>query len=183
MLTSNMYDDPEKAWYVLHTYSGHENKVKANLEKRIKATEMEEKIFRILVPMEEKIEIKQGKRKITQKKVFPGYVLVEMKMSEDSWYIVRNTPGVTGFVSAGTKPVPLREDEIGDILKEMGESQPKIDIKFKPGQSVRVIDGAFQNQAGEVQEVYPEKGKVRVMIDMFGRDTPIELEYNQVEEI
>lgn len=172
-----------KAWYVVHTYSGHENKVKANLEKRIKATDMEEKIFRIIVPIEEKIEIKQGKRKILQKKIFPGYVLVEMIMSDDSWYIVRNTPGVTGFVSAGTKPVPLRDNEINDILREMGFGQPKIDVKFKPKQVVRVIDGPFSEMVGEVVEIYPEKGKVQVSIAMFGRETPIELEFGQIEEV
>ncbi len=172
-----------KAWYVVHTYSGHENKVKANLEKRIKATDMEEKIFRIIVPIEEKIEIKQGKRRIVQKKIFPGYVLVEMIMSDDSWYIVRNTPGVTGFVSAGTKPVPLRDSEINDILREMGLGQPKIDVKFKLKQVVRVIDGPFSEMVGEIVEIYPEKGKVQVSIAMFGRETPIELEFGQIEEV
>ncbi len=168
---------------MVHTYSGHENKVKANLEKRVTATDMEEKIFRIIVPIEEKIEIKQGKRRIVQKKIFPGYVLVEMIMSDDSWYIVRNTPGVTGFVSAGTKPVPLRDSEINDILREMGFGQPKIDVKFKPKQVVRVIDGPFSEMVGEVVEIYPEKGKVQVSIAMFGRETPIELEFGQIEEV
>lgn len=144
---------------------------------------MEEKIFRILVPTEEKIEIKQGKKKVSRKKVFPGYVLVEMVMSEDSWYIVRNTPGVTGFVSAGTKPVPLQPNEIREILREMGEAKPKMDLKFKPGQNVRVISGPFEEMIGAVAEINPEKGKIKVIISMFGRETPIELEYDQVIEV
>lgn len=182
-LTAKGPDENLKAWYVVHTYSGHENKVKVNLEKRVKATDMEEKIFRILVPTEEKIEMKQGKKKISKKKVFPGYVLVEMIMGEDSWYIVRNTPGVTGFVSAGTKPVPLQDHEIGDILRELGEGQPKMDIKFKPGQNVRVMNGPFAEMIGVVHEILPEKGKIKVNISMFGRETPIELDYNQLEEV
>ena len=154
-----------------------------NLEKRIKATDMENKIFNILVPTEEKIEVKKGQKKTVQKKIFPGYVLVEMVMGEDSWYIVRNTPGVTGFVSAGTKPVPLRKDEIEDIMKEMGLGKPKMDIEFSEGQNVRVTDGPFAEMIGVVDEILPEKGKIKVKLSMFGRETPIELEYNQIEEV
>ncbi len=182
-LVAHEVNSSQKAWYVVHTYSGQENKVKVNLEKRVKATDMENKIFNVLVPTEEKIEIKKGQKKTAHKKIFPGYVLVEMIMGEDSWYIVRNTPGVTGFVSAGTKPVPLREDEIQDIMKEMGIGKPKVDIGFSPGQNVRVIGGPFADMIGVVDNILPEKGKVKVKISMFGRETPIELEYNQIEEV
>jgi transcriptional antiterminator NusG len=172
-----------KNWYVVHTYSGYENKVKANLEKRIESMNMEDKIFRILVPMEDEVEIKDGKRKVTKKKVFPGYVLVEMIMGDDSWYVVRNTPGVTGFVGSGAKPIPLNEEEAQAIMKQMGmeEAIPKVD--FSPGEQVRVIDGPFENFSGEIEEIYADKGKVKVSISMFGRETPVELEFGQVEKI
>jgi len=172
-----------KMWYVVHTYSGYENKVKANLEKRIESMNMEDKIFRILVPMEDEVEIKDGKRKVTKKKVFPGYVLVEMIMSDDSWYVVRNTPGVTGFVGSGTKPIPLSEEEAQAIMRQMGieEAAPKVD--FSPGEQVRVIGGPFENFSGEIEEIYADKGKLKVSISMFGRETPVELEFSQVEKI
>lgn len=172
-----------KQWYVIHTYSGYENKVKANLEKRIESMNMEDKIFRILVPMEDDIEIKNGKRKATKKKIFPGYVLVEMIMNDDSWYVVRNTPGVTGFVGSGSKPIPLAEQEVQVIIKQMGLYEPVSKAAFSPGEQVRVIKGPFENFSGEVEEVYADKGKVRVSISMFGRETPVELEYGQVEKI
>ncbi len=170
-------------WYVIHTYSGYENKVKANLEKRIESMGMEEKIFRILVPMEDEIEIKDGKRKITKKKVFPGYVLVEMIMTDDSWYVVRNTPGVTGFVGSGSKPIPLTEEETMQIMKSMGVDEPKIRMDFEINESIRVKSGPFENFDGIIEEIYPDKGKLKVRISMFGRDTPVELEYSQVEKI
>lgn len=170
-------------WYVIHTYSGYENKVKANLEKRIDSMGMEEKIFRILVPMEDEIEIKDGKRKITKKKVFPGYVLVEMIMTDDSWYVVRNTPGVTGFVGSGSKPIPLTEDETTQIMRTMGVDAPKIRMDFEIHESIRVKTGPFENFDGIIEEIYPDKGKLKVKISMFGRDTPVELEYSQVEKI
>lgn len=170
-------------WYVIHTYSGYENKVKANLEKRVESMGMEDKIFTVLVPMEEQVEIKDGKRKISKKKIFPGYVIVEMIVTDDSWYVVRNTPGVTGFVGSGTKPIPLMESEIKAILKQMGieEAKPKIDLEVN--QNVRVISGPFENFVGRIETVYPEKEKVRVMVSMFGRETPIELDFMQVEKM
>lgn len=173
-----------KYWYVVHTYSGYENKVKANLEKRIESMNMEEKIFRILVPMEDEVEFKNGKKKISKKKVFPGYVLVEMIMTDDSWYVVRNTPGVTGFVGSGTKPIPLTEEEVRAILREMGEDElPRAKVNFEVGEKVTVNSGPFEGFVGEIEEIYPEKGKLRVMVSMFGRETPIELDFAQIEKI
>ncbi|MDD4768053.1 MAG: transcription termination/antitermination protein NusG [Desulfotomaculaceae bacterium] len=173
----------EKSWYVVHTYSGYENKVKANLEKRIESMNMEEKIFRILVPMEDEVEIKDGKKKITKRKVFPGYVLVEMFMTDDSWYVVRNTPGVTGFVGSGSKPIPLDEAEVKQIIRQMGIEEPRARVNFSTGESVRVIAGPFENFIGQIEEINIEKGKVRVVISMFGRETPIDLDFIQVEKI
>lgn len=157
--------------------------MKANLEKRIESMNMEDKVFRIVVPMEDEVEIKNGKRKISKKKVFPGYVLVEMIMDDDSWYVVRNTPGVTGFVGSGTKPIPLSDEEAQSIMKKMGmdDAVPKVD--FSPGEQVRVTGGPFENFSGEIEEIYPEKGKVKVSISMFGRETPVELEFDQIEKI
>lgn len=172
-----------KLWYVIHTYSGYENKVKANLEKRIESMNMEEKIFRILVPMEDEIEVKDGKRKVNKKKVFPGYVLVEMIMTDDSWYVVRNTPGVTGFVGSGSKPIPLTDEEAGQIMRTMGVDEPRLKVDFAINEHVRVRTGPFENFDGIIEEVYPDKGKIKVKISMFGRDTPVELEYSQVEKI
>lgn len=172
----------EKNWYVVHTYSGHENKVKANLEKRIETTGMSDQIFRILVPVEEKIERKKGKEKIVSKKVFPGYVLVEMIMSDDSWYVVRNTPGVTGFVSSGTKPLPLQPKEVQHILRGMGLEGKKVVAEFEKDDKVRVVDGPFEEFVGYVQEVHPQQGKAKVLVSMFGRETPLELEFHQIEK-
>lgn len=173
----------DKKWYVIHTYSGYENKVKANLEKRIESMNMGDKIFRILVPMEDEIEIKNGKKKIVKRKVFPGYVLVEMKMTDDSWYVVRNTTGVTGFVGTGAKPVPLYDSEAKNLLKQMGVEEPKTRIDLNIGQNVRVISGPFENFLGSIEEIYPEKGKVKVLLSMFGRETPVELEFTQVVKV
>lgn len=173
----------EKQWYVVHTYSGYENKVKANLEKRIESMNMEEKIFRILVPMEDEVEIKDGKKKISKRKVFPGYVLVEMVMTDDSWYVVRNTPGVTGFVGTGSKPIPLNDAEARHIIKTMGMDEPRTKIDFSQGESVKVIAGPFENFIGQIEEINIEKSKLRVMISMFGRETPVELDFTQVEKI
>ncbi|KJS16779.1 MAG: antitermination protein NusG [Peptococcaceae bacterium BRH_c4b] len=172
-----------KQWYVIHTYSGYENKVKANLEKRIESMNMEEKIFRILVPMEDEIEIKNGKRKINKRKVFPGYVLVEMIMTDDSWYVVRNTPGVTGFVGTGAKPIPLTEAEALQIIKTMGVEEARTKVAFNIDEHVRVISGPFESFEGIIEEIYPEKTKVKVRISMFGRDTPVELDFSQVERL
>ncbi|MDI6638708.1 MAG: transcription termination/antitermination protein NusG [Bacillota bacterium] len=176
-------ENPNKKWYVIHTYSGYENKVKANLERRVKTMEKEDKIFRVLVPTEEEYEFKDGKKKIVKKKIFPGYVLVEMVMEDDSWYVVRNTPGVTGFVGSGSRPVPLQETEMHDILRRIGveEARPKID--FSVGEGVRVISGPFQHFSGIIEEIQPDKGKARVLVSMFGRDTPVELDFSQIEKL
>ena len=175
-----------KHWYVIHTYSGYENKVKANLERRIHSMNMQDKIFRVLVPMEDEVEFKDGKRKITPKKVFPGYVLVEMDMDDQSWYVVRNTSGVTGFVGspgAGEKPVPLQDKEVKTILKQMGIETPKLKIDFKKGDRVKVTSGPFFDFTGIVDEIQPEKEKVRALISIFGRETPVELEFYQIEKV
>lgn len=173
----------ESAWYVVHTYAGYENKVKANLEKRIESMDMGDKIFRIIVPTEDQIEIKSGEKKINKKRIFPSYVIVEMILTDESWYLVRNTSGVTGFVGTGGKPVPLMEHEVQKILKKMGESTFKGKIDYEIGQSVRVTDGPFENFVGSVEEIDLQKGKLKVTISMFGRETPIELDHNQVEEM
>ncbi|MDI3328249.1 MAG: transcription termination/antitermination protein NusG [Alicyclobacillaceae bacterium] len=176
----------EKRWYVVHTYSGFENKVKTNLEKRVQSMNMGDKIFRVLVPTEEEIEVKNGKKRSVMKKVFPGYVLVEMIMTDDSWYVVRNTPGVTGFVGssgAGSKPVPLHPTEVRAILKQMGMDEPRQKIDLRVKDAVRVIDGPFADFVGSVEEVYPEKQKVKVLVSMFGRETPLELDFSQVEKM
>ncbi len=175
--------DDVKQWYVIHTYSGYENKVKTDLEHRVKTMDKEDKIFRILVPVEEQSEYKDGKKKITKKKIFPGYVLVEMVMSDDSWYVVRNTPGVTGFVGSGNKPIPLLEEEAAVILRQMGvedNTRPRID--YEPGETVMVVSGPFKDFAGVVREISPERGKLKVLVSMFGRETPVELDYGQVEK-
>lgn len=178
-----METTPEKGWYVVHTYSGYENKVKANLEKRVESMNMGDRIFRVLVPTEEEIQVKDGKKKVTQKKIYPGYVLVEMEITEDSWYVVRNTPGVTGFVGSRTKPIPLLDEEIDKIFRYMGieEKVPKID--FNINENVRVINGPFENFIGTIEEIFPQKGKIRVNVSMFGRETPVELDYDQIIKI
>lgn len=172
-----------KNWYVVHTYAGYENKVKTNLEKRVESMEMQDKIFRVLVPMEKEMEVKNGKKKVTLKKVFPGYVLVEMILTDDSWYVVRNTPGVTGFVGPGSKPIPLSEPEVNQILRQMGLDEPKPKITFSVGESVRVTEGPFADFIGVVEEILPEKRKVKVLVSMFGRDTPVELEFTQIVKV
>lgn len=173
----------EKNWFVIHTYSGYENKVKANLEKRVESMNMGDKIFRVLVPMEDEVEIKDGKRKITKRKIFPGYVLVEMFLTDDSWYVVRNTPGVTGFVGSGSKPIPLQLSEARQILRQMGVDEPRPRVSYSVGSSVRVISGPFENFIGSIEEVHPEKGKLKVMVSLFGRETPVELDFSQVEKL
>jgi transcription termination/antitermination protein NusG len=173
----------DKHWYVVHTYAGYENKVKTNLEKRVESMEMQDKIFRVLVPMEKELEIKNGKKKATMRKVFPGYVLVEMIMADDSWYVVRNTPGVTGFVGPGSKPIPLSSAEINQILRQMGLDDPKPRIEFSVGESVRVVDGPFTNFVGSVEEILADRRKIKVLVSMFGRDTPVELDFFQVVKI
>lgn len=168
---------------MIHTYAGYENKVKANLEKRVESMEMQDKIFRVIVPMEKEMEVKDGKKKVTLKKVFPGYVLVEMLIQDDSWYVVRNTPGVTGFVGPGSKPVPLSDDEVRRILKQMGveDARPKVD--FDVNEKVKVSNGPFENFTGKIEEINSEKQKLKVLVSMFGRETPVELDYTQVEKL
>jgi len=176
----------EKRWYVVHTYSGYENKVKANLEKRVESMNMQDKIFRVLVPTEEEVVNKDGKKKTVMRKVYPGYVLVEMIQTDDSWYVVRNTPGVTGFVGStgsGSKPIPLMPEEVDAILKHMGIEEPKPKIDFELKDSVRVKVGPFANFVGTVEEIMLDKSKLKVHVNMFGRETLLELEYTQVEKI
>ncbi|MGI5891174.1 MAG: transcription termination/antitermination protein NusG [Bacillota bacterium] len=172
-----------KEWYVIHTYAGYENKVKANLEKRVESMNMEENIFRVIVPMENEVQIKAGKKKITPRKVYPGYVLVEMNLTDSSWYVVRNTPGVTGFVGTGAKPVPLQPEESERILEQMGYMENRIKVNFAVGESVRVIDGPFEDFIGVVEEIYADRGKMKVTVSIFGRETPLELDFSQAEKL
>ncbi|MCV0404097.1 MAG: transcription termination/antitermination protein NusG [Chloroflexi bacterium] len=176
-------DRTRKQWYVIHTYSGYENKVKTNLEHRIESMGVEDQIFQVLVPMEEEIEIRNGQRQTVNRKVFPGYVLVEMAMSDESWYVVRNTPGVTSFVGSGNRPLPLDETEVKKILKQMGVETPKFKVQYSKGQSVRVKDGPFAEFIGTVDEVNPERNKVKVLVSIFGRETPVELDFLQIEKL
>lgn len=168
-------------WYVVHTYSGHEAKVKKNLESRIETMDMSEKIFEVIVPTEEEIEIHNGQRRTVNKKVYPGYVLVKMKMDDDSWYVVRNTPGVTSFVGMGTKPTPLRDDEVVTIKKQMTAEAPRVKLSLAVGDSVRIVDGPFQDFEGKIDEVNQEKGRVKVLVSFFGRETAVELDFLQVD--
>lgn len=172
----------EKQWYVVHCYSGQENKVRHSIEQRIETMGMRDKIFDVIVPTEEEIEVKDGKRRTVERRVFPGYILVEMKMDEDSWYVVRNTPGVTGFVGMGTEPTPLRPEEVKQIMDRMSEEAPKVKVNFKIGQRVRIIEGPFNDFVGTVAAIDPDKSKVRVMVNFFGRDTPVELDFLEVEK-
>jgi len=175
--------DPRLKWYVIHTYSGYENKVKTNLEHRIQSMDMGDKIFQVLVPTEEEIEIKNGKRQAVERKVFPGYVLVEMAMGDDSWYVVRNTPGVTSFVGSGNKPTPLTDTEVKQILRQIKLEAPKYKVAFTKGEAVRVVDGPFTDLHGVVDEVNPERNKVKVLVSIFGRETPVELDFLQIEKL
>lgn len=172
----------DRAWYVVHCYSGYENKVRHNLEQRIETMGMKDKIFDVVVPTEEEIEVKEGKRRTVERRVFPGYILVNMILSEESWYVVRNTPGVTGFVGMGNQPTPLRPEEVAQILKRMEAEAPRIKVTFKPGERVRIVDGPFNDFRGTVDEIDMERAKVRVMVNFFGRETPVELDFLQVEK-
>src|SRR3982075_3399416 len=172
----------EAQWYVIHAYSGHEEKVKKNLEKRIESMDMQDKILEVFVPMEDEIEIKDGKRRHVQKRIFPGYILVKRFCADESWYVVRNPPGVTSFVGSGNKPVPLHENELRSILKQV-KQEPQIRVEFQLGESVRVVDGPFADFLGKVDEINPEKGKLKVLVNMFGRETPVELDLLQVEKV
>jgi transcriptional antiterminator NusG len=175
--------DDGRAWYVIHCYSGYENKVRHNLEQRIESMGMKGKIFDVVVPTEEEIEVKDGKRRTVERRVFPGYLLVQMVMSEESWYVVRNTPGVTGFVGMGNVPTPLRPEEVAQILRRMEAEAPKVKVTFKPGQKVRIVDGPFNDFIGTVAEIDMDRTKVRVMVSFFGRETPVELDFLQVEKV
>ena len=174
--------DDGRAWYVVHCYSGYENKVRHNLEQRIDTMGMKDKIFDVVVPTEEEIEVKEGKRRTVERRVFPGYILVNMILSEESWYVVRNTPGVTGFVGMGTQPTPLRPEEVAQIVKRMEAEAPRIKVTFKQGERVRIVDGPFNDFRGTVSEIDMERAKVRVMVNFFGRETPVELDFLQVEK-
>jgi transcriptional antiterminator NusG len=171
----------EGQWYVVHTYSGHEAKVKKNLESRIETMDMSEKIFEVIVPTEEEIEIKNGQRRTVNKKVYPGYVLVKMKMDDDSWYVVRNTPGVTSFVGMGMKPTPLGDNEVSAIKTQMTAEAPRIKLSLAVGDNVRIVDGPFQDFEGRIDEVNQEKGRVKVLVSFFGRETAVELDFLQVD--
>lgn len=177
-------------WYVIHTYSGYENKVKTNLEHRVETMDAKGLIFQVVIPTEDEIEIRDGQRRTVSKKIFPGYVLVQMmelkegdEVSNKAWYVVRNTPGVTGFVGSGTRPVPLDDNEVKQILRQMRVEEPRVKVGFQVGQSVRIIDGPFVDFAGQVSEINLEKGKVKVLVSFFGRETPVELDFLEVERL
>ncbi len=183
----NQYDEKiesteERGWFVVHCYSGYENKVRHNLEQRIESMGMKEKIFDVVIPTQEEIEVKDGKRKTIERHIFPGYVLVNMILTEESWYIVRNTPGVTGFVGMGNQPTPLRQEEVSSIIKRMESEAPVVSVTYKIGERVRIVDGPFNDFRGTVSEIDQEKSKVRVMVNFFGRETPVELDFLQVEK-
>ena len=173
----------QKQWFVVHTYSGYEERVRKNLEQRIKSMDGGDEIFQVVIPTEEEIEVRSGQRRNVTKKILPGYVLIQMRMSDRSWNIVRNTPGVNGFVGTGNKPAPLSEEEVNQILKQMTAEVPKVKVGFRKGQSIRVTDGPFIDFVGVVDDISPEKGKVKVLLSLFGRETPVELDFLQVEKL
>ena len=177
--------EPEdgRQWYVIHTYSGYENKVKKNLEHRVQALDLSTHIFQVVVPTEEEIEIRNGQRHNVQRKVYPGYVLISMIMSDEAWYLVRNTPGVTGFVGMGNKPTALAKEEAAQILHQMEAEAPRVKVTFTRGQIVKIVDGPFADFEGKVDDVNQEKGKVRVLVSIFGRETPVELDFLQIERL
>ena len=183
----SMTKDTEPRWYIIHAYSGQEDRVKKNLEQRVSTMDIKDKIFQVIVPTEDEMEIKDGRRQAVPRKVFPGYILVQMAMDDESWYVVRNTPGVTGFISAEderdkrAKPVPLEETEVDAILKQIESDKPRVRVGYTKGQSVRIIDGPFLDFMGTVDEVYPDRTKVKVLVSFFGRDTPVELDFLQIE--
>ena len=173
----------EKQWFVIHTYSGHEERVKKNLEQRVKFMDSGNEIFQVVIPTEDEIEVRGGRRRTVTKKILPGYVLVEMNMDEHSWSVVRNTPGVTGFVGSGNVPTPLEENEVDEILKQMSADTPKVKVGFRKGQSVRVTDGPFIDFVGVVDEINLEKGKIKVLLSLFGQETPVELDFLQIDNL
>ena len=173
----------QKQWFVVHTYSGYEERVKRNLEQRIRFMDAEDNVSQVIIPTEDEIEVKNGQRRTVTKKILPGYIIVQMKMTDQSWNVVRNTPGVTGFVGSGNKPTPLKENEIDQILKQITAEAPKVKAGFRKGQSIRVIDGPFIDFVGVVDEISPEKGKAKVLLSLFGRETPVELDFLQMEKL
>jgi len=173
----------EKEWYAVHTYSGYEERVKKNLEQRVRSMDTEGEVSEVVIPTEEEIEVKNGQRRTVNRKILPGYVLVNMKMTDNSWMVVRNTPGVTGFVGIENKPVALKEKEVSQILRQMEAEAPKVKIGFRKGQSIRVTDGPFIDFVGIVDDIIPEKGKVKVLLTLFGRETPVELDFLQAEKL
>jgi len=175
--------DDGREWYVIHSYSGYENKVKRNLEQRIETMGMQDRIFRVVVPTEDEVEIRDGQKKTNRRRVFPGYVLVHMVLDDESWYVVRNTPGVTGFVGSGTHPIPLSPEEVAKILQRMEAEQPTIKVNFRVGETVRIIEGPFADFMAVVDELSLERGKVRLLVSFFGRETPVEMDFMQVEKI
>lgn len=181
-MSNNRYDS-SRQWYAIHTYSGYEEKVGESIRQRINAVDMADKIFDVMVPKEKQIEIKNGKRKVVEKKIFQGYALVEMKLTDETWYIVRNTPGVTGFVGTSTQPTPVSDDEIRKIKKRMGVEDPKHFIDFTVGEVISITDGPFKGFDGSISEIDNQKGKVKVMVSMFGRDTSVELDALQVKKV
>ncbi len=172
----------ERAWFVIHCYSGYEYKVKSNLEQRIESMDMQDYIYQVVVPTVEEIEIKEGKRRTVERCLFPGYIMVQMLLSDDSWYVVRNTPGVTGFVGMGNKPIPLRQEQVQGILRRMEAAAPQVRATFKPGQKVRIIEGPFADFIGVVDSIDEERTKLRALVSFFGRETPVELDFLQVEK-
>jgi len=174
---------PTRSWYVIHTYSGYEEAVAKNLRQRVESLGMEDKIFNVLVPKEKKIKVLKSKRKIIEEKIYPGYILVEMIVTDDSWYVVRNTPNVTGFVGAGITPIPVSNEEIEILKKRMGVKEPEYKMDLRPGDSIKILDGPFKDFDGKVSEVDEKRGKVRVLISMFGRDTPVEIDSLQIKKI
>ena len=180
--TEDEQEQDGREWYVVHCYSGYENKVQHNLEQRIETMGMKDKIFDVVIPTEEEIEVKEGKRRTVERRVFPGYILVYMIMTEGSWFVVRNTPGVTGFVGMGNTPTALRPEEVSSIIKRMEADAPRIKVTFRSGERVRIVDGPFNDFRGTVAEIDMEKAKVRVMVNFFGRETPVELDFLQVEK-
>jgi len=176
-------EENEKNWFVIHTYSGYEERVKKNLEQRIKLMDGGNEVSEVIIPTEEEIEVRSGQKRTVTKKILPGYLLIQMKMNDQSWGVVRNTPGVTGFVSSGNKPVPLQEEEVERVIKQMTAEAPKVKVGFRKGESVRVTDGPFIDFIGVVDDISTAKGKVKVLLSLFGRETPVELDFLQVEKL
>ena len=175
--------EQDRNWYVIHTYSGYEDAVAKNLKQRIESLGMEDKIFNVIVPKEKKIKIKNGKRKTVEEKIYPGYVLVEMVVTDASWYVVRNTPRVTGFLGAGTTPIPVSAADMADLMKRMEMGEPEFTIDFEVGATVKIVDGPFKGFEGKVSEIDKERGKIKVLVNMFGRDTPVELDSLQIKKV